>query len=394
MNTRKTKSFFALVLVFFMFLPAFALSEVPSVSLGAGSLLPGNTVWLGFYSVGHEDGNGEQIRSEEPLRWRVLRQQDGSALLISETTVPVWSPDVTFYNMYPEAAYYEENFIPNWEESAVMEQFLALYEKWSGNCPLEAEALLPVSLTDAESYTGGHFGTEYLPSAVNGARFFPLSAEEADTLFASDADRAATDPSGNPAWWWLRSPVNVVSIYIDHDYFIGAVDDAGWVSMLGALYPNTCSLRPACSLDLSAVLLVSAVPAGKPSPSSDPALREIVSGDYAEWKLTLLDRERTFTASADPLAAAPGSTVRVAYQGAASGENEAVSVLLCGSDRVPLYYGSVPALSSGTAEFVLPENLPAGEYVLEVFNERQNGLQGTHACDYASAFTEIALTVQ
>ena len=65
MNTRKTKSFFALVLVFFMFLPAFALSEVPSVSLGAGSLLPGNTVWLGFYSVGHEDGNGEQIRSEE-----------------------------------------------------------------------------------------------------------------------------------------------------------------------------------------------------------------------------------------------------------------------------------------------------------------------------------------
>ena len=91
--------------------------------------------------------------------------------------------------------------------------------------------------------------------------------------------------------------------------------------------------------------------------------------------------------------AAPGGTITLTYGGAATGEKEYVSLLLCDSTGASvLRYGSSAALTSasGTASFTVPNDLALGSYTLKVFNEQRNG---DYKADYASAFDEVTLTV-
>ena len=63
---------------------------------------------------------------------------------------------------------------------------------------------------------------------------------------------------------------------------------------------------------------------------------------------------------------------------------------MCIRDR---YYGRVaqPTAASGTVEIKIPSDLAPGSYTLKVFSEQYNGDYNT---DYASNFTDIALTVE
>ena len=216
---------------------------------------------------------------------------------------------------------------------------------------------------------------------VDNAVFWPLSSKEA---VAVNHDLRIADPE-HPSWasscWWLRSPG-----YSNHD--AATVRGDGSVVYYGNAINNWWCVRPAFNLNLNSVLFASAAVSGKP----DGGLTPIPEYSGNEWKLTLLDSSRSFAVTKKTADAAPGDTVTLNYKGATTGTNEYISVILADSSGAR-YYGRVaqPTAESGTVEIKIPSDLAPGDYTLKVFNEQYNGDYNT---DYASKFTDIALTVE
>ena len=220
---------------------------------------------------------------------------------------------------------------------------------------------------------------------VDNAVFWPLSAKEA---IAVNNDLRALDPA-HPNWvsssWWLRSPGS-------ETFYVAIVSSDGSVQYSGVSIRkgnNHRSVRPAFNLNLNSVLFASAAVGGKP----DGGLTPIPEYSGNEWKLTLKDSSRSFSVTSNKtVTAAPGGTVEITYTGTETGGNEYVSVLLCDSNDNVLYYGKIAQNSaSGTASIAIPGDLAPSSYTLKVFSEQCNGDYNT---DYASNFTDIALTVE
>ena len=111
-----------------------------------------------------------------------------------------------------------------------------------------------------------------------------------------------------------------------------------------------------------------------------------------EWKLTLLDNSRSFAVTEKAVSGDPGDTLTLHYNGATTGANEYISVIVADNNGAQ-YYGRVaqPTAENGTVEIKIPSGLAPGSYTLKVFSEQCNGDYNT---DYASNFTDIALTVE
>lgn len=216
---------------------------------------------------------------------------------------------------------------------------------------------------------------------VDNAVFWPLSSKEA---IAVNHDLRIADPE-HPSWasscWWLRSPG-----YSNHD--AATVRGDGSVVYYGNAINNWWCVRPAFNLNLNSVLFTSAAVSGKP----DGGLTPIPEYSGNEWKLTLLDSSRNFAVTEKAVSGDPGDTVTLNYSGATAGTNEYISVILADSSGAR-YYGRVaqPTAESGTVEIKIPSDIAPGDYTLKVFNEQYNGDYNT---DYASKFTDIALTVE
>ena len=220
-------------------------------------------------------------------------------------------------------------------------------------------------------------------AAVSNAVFWPLSSKEANAV---KSDLRVADPE-HPDWassfWWLRSPSELpnAAAYVDGN---GNIQYHGMYD-----FRSEYGVRPAFNLNLNSVLFASAAVGGKP----DGGLTPISEYSGNEWKLTLLDSSRSFAVTSNKtVTAAPGGTVEITYTGTETGGNEYVSVLLCDSNDNVLYYGKIAQNSaSGTASIAIPGDLAPGDYTLKVFSEQCNGDYNT---DYASNFTDIALTVE
>ena len=218
---------------------------------------------------------------------------------------------------------------------------------------------------------------------VDNAVFWPLSSKEANAV---KEDLRVVDPE-HPTWatshWWLRSPGS-------HAYYVAVVDPDGSVHYSGytiRIY-RTRGVRPAFNLNLNSVLFTSAAAGGKP----DGGLTAVSAYSGNEWKLTLLDSSRNFAVTEKTADAAPDDTVTLHYTGATAGTNEYISAIIADSSGAR-YYGRVaqPTAESGTVEIKIPSDLAPGRYTLKVFSEQCNGDYNT---DYASKFTDIALTVE
>lgn len=218
---------------------------------------------------------------------------------------------------------------------------------------------------------------------VDNAVFWPLSSKEANAV---KEDLRVVDPE-HPTWatshWWLRSPGS-------HAYYVAVVDPDGSVHYSGytiRIY-RTRGVRPAFNLNLNSVLFTSAAAGGKP----DGGLTAVSAYSGNEWKLTLLDSSRNFAVTETTASGDPGDTITLHYTGATAGTNEYISVILVDSSGAR-YYGRVaqPTAESGTVEIKIPSDIAPGDYTLKVFNEQYNGDYNT---DYASKFTDIALTVE
>ena len=219
---------------------------------------------------------------------------------------------------------------------------------------------------------------------VDNAVFWPLSTKEA---IAVNNDLRALDPA-HPNWvtssWYLRSPGSKT-------FYVAIVSSDGSVQYSGASIRkknNHRTVRPAFNLNLNSVLFTSAAVGGKP----DGGLTPIPEYSGNEWKLTLLDSSRSFAVTEKTVSAAPDDTVTLNYKGATTGANEYISAIIADNNGAQ-YYGRVaqPTAESGTVEIKIPSDIAPGNYTLKVFSEQYNG---DYKTDYASNFTDIALTVE
>ena len=216
---------------------------------------------------------------------------------------------------------------------------------------------------------------------VNNAVFWPLSTAEASAV---NNDLRIADREHQywaSSYWWLRSPGA-------KNRDVASVDGFANIDHDGIDISNIWGVRPAFNLNLNSVLFASAAVGGKP----DGGLTEVPEYSGSEWKLTLLDSSRNFAVTKKAVSAAPDDTVTLNYKGATTGKNEYISVILADNNGAQ-YYGRVaqPTAESGTVEIKISSDIAPGDYTLKIFNEQYNG---DYKTDYASNFTDIALTVE
>ena len=308
-----------------------------------------------------------QNHENNPGAWRVIGY-DGSGVTSAQGDITLLAAgNMGLTRFGPNAAYAESDL-------KVATDALA------GKLTTEETAAVEKRTLASGSYNGEN--TDCVAgSAVSNAVFWPLSTKEANAV---KKDLRVVDPE-HPIWassfWWLRSPSENV-------YNTAVVNGDGDVITGGYNVILDFGVRPAFNLDLNSVLFTSPAVGGKP----DGGLTPIPEYSGNEWKLTLLDSNRSFTVTEKTADAAPDDTITLHYTGATTGINEYISAIIADSSGTR-YYGRVaqPTAESGTVEIKIPSDIAPGDYTLKVFNEQYNGDYNT---DYASKFTDIALTVE
>ena len=313
---------------------------------------------------------------EEPIKWRVLDDQtntgESGLFLLSDALLGTGRyGDVYFDN--------SGNTSNAWQSSTAKTWCNNFYGSSFSNG--EQGAVLATTKSDEALSTGG-ISFAASENILNGDKVFFLSAEEAEnSAYGFTDDNARIANYGNSAGvWWLRSPYAIFTTY------------AGVVFGDGPVYAYVVSgvwaARPAFNLNLNSVLFASAAVGGKP----DGGLTAVPEYSGNEWKLTLLDSSRNFAVTEKTADAAPDDTVTLHYTGATTGINEYISAIIADNSGTQ-YYSRVaqPTAESGTVEIKIPSDIAPGSYTLKVFSEQYNGDYNT---DYASNFTDIALTVE
>ena len=308
-----------------------------------------------------------QNQENKPAAWRVIGY-DGSGVTSAQGDITLLAAgNMGLTRFGPNAAYAESDL-------KVATDALA------GKLTTEETAAVEKRTLASGSYNGEN--TDCVAgSAVSNAVFWPLSTKEANAV---KKDLRVVDPE-HPIWassfWWLRSPSENV-------YNTAVVNGDGDVITGGYNVILDFGVRPAFNLNLNSVLFTSPAVGGKP----DGGLTPIPEYSGNEWKLTLLDSNRSFTVTEKTADAAPDDTITLHYTGATTGINEYISAIIADSSGTR-YYGRVaqPTAESGTVEIKIPSDIAPGDYTLKVFNEQYNGDYNT---DYASKFTDIALTVE
>lgn len=215
--------------------------------------------------------------------------------------------------------------------------------------------------------------------------FFP-SVGEAGKYFQTDDERIATD-GNNPEKWWLRSPHKSL---IQN---VRIVKQNGGIS-----YSNVKSklaTRPAFNLDTTKVLFTSPAVDGKQSNVAGDALKAVEDTDTTEWKLTLIDRNRTFQLDTDngEKVTIAGNILTIPYKDATTGTNEYISAVVEKNGSIT-YYGRLKAVENsntdknGEVTVQLPADFDKTTDTLYLINEQLNGDKKT---DYSSEKVEVKI---
>ena len=256
---------------------------------------------------------------------------------------------------------------------------------WKWNNSKEKGIVVKRTLEGGGSSYGeeGYDENKIKGNSVEDAGFWLLSYGEAKVL------PGYVTHVGQMHSWWLRSPGKynhkVACCYTDWDMGWTYVDPEGLNS------DNFYGVRPACDLDMNAILLTSAATGGKASGSGADALTEVGSNRNDEWKLTIKDSSR----DAFDIDTCEGSydiktgAVTFRYKGAKVEANSYISAIILGDDNNVRYYGRVAVVSeeSGNVTINTSGKMENGDK-LYVFNEQYNGDNTT---DYASALKEVRL---
>ena len=314
-----------------------------------------------------------QNHDNNPAAWRVIGY-DGSGVTSAQGDITLLAAGAMGVIPFANIILYNE-YAPSNLKTAI--DALAAKLTTEENAAVKKRALTSGSYNgeNTDCVAGGQ---------VDNAVFWPLSTKEA---IAVNNDLRALDPA-HPNWvtssWWLRSPGSKT-------FYVAIVSSDGSVQYSGVSVRkknNHRTVRPAFNLNLNSVLFASAAVGGKP----DGGLTAVPEYSGNEWKLTLLDSNRNFAVTEKTADGYPNDTITLNYSGATTGANEYISAIIADNNGAQ-YYGRVaqPTAESGTVEIKIPSDIAPGNYTLKVFSEQYNG---DYKTDYASNFTDIALTVE
>ena len=346
---------------------AFAADTGKAIQLGTDALSKNvNTEAAPTVYFGQDHGNN-------PAAWRVIGY-DGSGVAGAQGDMTLLAAGTM-----GEAAFDSVNYSSEYAPSELKTAIDALEAKLT----TEENAAVKKRTLASGSYNGEN--TDCVAGAqVDNAVFWPLSIAEAHAV--NQDLRIVNKEHTNWAMyhWWLRSPCkSSSSAAVVHGN--GEVLDDGMYHT-----SDEFGVRPAFNLNLNAVLFTSAAVDGKP----DGGLTAVPKYSGNEWKLTLLDNSRNFAVTEKTVS---GDTITFSYSNAQTGTNEYISVIIKDNGEIThygriLHLGGTTGGASGTASLTLPAGITLdNDTKLYVFNEQYNGDKKT---DYASDFTDIALTVE
>lgn len=346
---------------------AFAADTGKAIRLGTDALSKNvNTATAPTVYFGQDHGNN-------PAAWRVIGY-DGSGVAGAQGDMTLLAAGTM-----GEAAFDSVNYSSEYAPSELKTAIDALEAKLT----TEENAAVKKRTLASGSYNGEN--TDCVAGAqVDNAVFWPLSIAEAHAV--NQDLRIVNKEHTNWAMyhWWLRSPCKLSSS-------AAVVHGNGEVLDDGMYHTSEkFGVRPAFNLNLNAVLFASAAVGGKP----DGGLTPISEYTGNEWKLTLLDNSRNFAVTEKTVS---GDTITFSYSNAQTGTNEYISVVIKDNGEIThygriLHLGGTTGGASGTASLTLPAGITLdNDTKLYVFNEQYNGDKKT---DYASDFTDIALTVE
>ncbi len=324
-----------------------------AIQLGTGGIKANDKVYFGKYT---KDG------TDYDVPWIVLL-----STTLSETSVVSGTNALPLLSEYllgdslfradGDRGYYNFETANNTADSSILKETLEGYYNGVNSLfvATERNAVADTELTGNSMYAG--------QAALSGQKLFPLSYTEAESLtWGSPILQAKYRHDGSSDYWWLRSSNDYVDTY--------CVDDDGledWILM-----DNNNGVRPACNLDLSGVLFLSAAVDGKP----EGGLQAVPDCSGSEWKLKLLDSARSrFSIATRDLS---NTSATVDYSGAQTGTNEYISAMIVDNGSVA-YYGRIKSLpNTSDAYGTVTINIPAGvtldaDTQLKVFNEQFNG---------------------
>ena len=346
---------------------AFAADTGKAIQLGTDALSKNvNTEAAPTVYFGQDHGNN-------PAAWRVIGY-DGSGVAGAQGDMTLLAAGTM-----GEAAFDSVNYSSEYAPSELKTAIDALEAKLT----TEENAAVKKRTLASGSYNGEN--TDCVAGAqVDNAVFWPLSIAEAHAV--NEDLRIVNKEHTNWAMyhWWLRSPCKLSSsAAVVHGN--GEVLDDGMYHT-----SDEFGVRPAFNLNLNAVLFASAAVGGKPNGGLTP----ISEHTGNEWKLTLLDNSRNFAVTEKTVS---GDTITFSYSNAQTGTNEYISVVIKDNGEIThygriLHLGGTTGGASGTASLTLPAGITLdNDTKLYVFNEQYNG---DYKTDYASKFTDIALTVE
>ena len=346
---------------------AFAADTGKAIQLGTDALSKNvNTEAAPTVYFGQDHGNN-------PGAWRVIGY-DGNGVAGAQGDMTLLAAGTM-----GEAAFDSVNYSSEYAPSELKTAIDALEAKLT----TEENAAVKKRTLASGSYNGEN--TDCVAGAqVDNAVFWPLSIAEAHAV--NQDLRIVNKEHTNWAMyhWWLRSPCKLSSsAAVVHGN--GEVLDDGMYHT-----SDEFGVRPAFNLNLNAVLFASAAVGGKPNGGLTP----ISEHTGNEWKLTLLDNSRNFAVTEKTVS---GDTITFSYSNAQTGTNEYISVVIKDNGEIThygriLHLGGTTGGASGTASLTLPAGITLdNDTKLYVFNEQYNG---DYKTDYASKFTDIALTVE
>ena len=334
-----------------------------NISLGLSALKNNQDSFLYFGNYKQfSDGTG--FLYPEPIKWRVLSNENNTAWLLSDKIL-----DVYYYhneNSINVSVYWKDTLMKKWlnsEDSTGGFSDKAFSSKELDTILLKSADLGKVMLLSDKEVKNSSWSSNkrtILPSV--------------DTAFARGG--GTINQTKGADCYILRSdnPDDYLDIIKNDGSYDFSIFDAGMAF----------GVRPSMYLDNPKVLFTSPASGGK----TESGLTSVSDYSRNEYKLTVLDADRNnFLVTKKSQS---GSTIQFDYDLAKTGNKEFISAMIVNGDTVK-YYGRIKNVNveSGTLSLSIPSTVDANNGDrLFVFNEQCNG---DYKTDYASPLRELSL---
>ena len=334
-----------------------------NISLGLSALKNNQDSFLYFGNY-QQSSDGSGGFNVEPVKWRVLSNENNTAWLLSDKIL-----DVYYYhnlNSFNEDVFWKETLMKKWlnsEDPTGGFSDKAFSSKELDTILLKSADLGKVMLLSDKEVKNSSWSSNkraILPSI--------------DTAFVRGG--GTISQTKNPDYYALRSdyPIEYLDIIMNDGSYDMSYFDVGMAF----------GVRPSMYLDNSKIFFTSPASGGK----TESGLTSVLDYNGNEYKLTVLDTDRNnFLVTKKSQS---GGIIEFDYELAKTGNNEFISAMVVNGDTVK-YYGRIKNVNdeSGTLSLSIPSTVNANNGDrLFVFNEQCNG---DYKTDYASSLRELSL---